>query len=164
MYFYRVGMSSCSSATGIATFGGARLPKVPMVLTKAPTRLVPTSGYADTLAEPRYLVWIDEAGCSPMVATSSRGNQPAGNTQTPARRAHRPNKIRSVRERSIFAVTFRSCGSLAPPKRVPRHLTPRTLTVRVPTQLAEQPRSHGRFEPRTDPCHKSDIFPARLEV
>jgi hypothetical protein len=52
-----------------------------------------------------------------MLATKLGGNQPASNTQTPARRALRPNKIRSMRERKVFAATFRLCGSLALPKK-----------------------------------------------
>jgi hypothetical protein len=77
---------------------------------------------------------------------------------------NRPNKISSMRKRKVVAAIFRLFGSLALPKMGARRLMPQTLTPRVPAQLDEQLRSRGHFEPRTDPCHKSDIFPVRPEV
>ena len=45
-------------------FGGARLPKGPMILTKLLACLNPASGYINMLAEPRHIVWYGEARCA----------------------------------------------------------------------------------------------------
>jgi len=105
----------------LAIFGGARLPNVAMILTKPLVCLVPTSDYAHTLAEPRYIVCHGEPDCS---ATYDHlgANHDASDTADPRLGTQIGVTRRWNSPTSVASFKFSGCAGASPHQTRPRYI------------------------------------------